>query len=235
MTSPHGIPRDRLEKIVADLARQTRTTLAIAQRHHVPHPVVLAIRDRYGPTAAALIASAEQLRRPAPVAAAEPDVVELVDDVEPPAEPDAPASRSDGLTFEERAECRTWAMGTGRQVGAAGKIAAALVQAWNEAGRPTLDGKAAPDPAGSGLLRAAGDALRDVRGVLPYAVEHLAQDVSGLVDAALKLVESVTTDQAERDMVDRAARSLRELGLSRGEGAETRDVARELVRSMGLV
>ena len=62
MITPYRtIPRSVRELILRDLARQTRTPKAIADRHHVPVEAVTALRDHCGPGPVELLAHARQL------------------------------------------------------------------------------------------------------------------------------------------------------------------------------
>ena len=151
------LTRETTQRIVHDLARATRTPKAIASRYDVPLATVEMLRDHYGPEIPKLIDAAEQLRRPVRTL---PKDAELVD-VEPepvvaavvePAEPGRP--KGDGLTSENRAAARAWAIADGRDVATRGKLPQAIVDAWVEAGRPDAtepdpldaDDPDAPDP-----------------------------------------------------------------------------------------
>ncbi|MFT3877161.1 MAG: histidine phosphatase family protein [Propioniciclava sp.] len=120
--SPVGdVPRDRVQRIVSDLAHARRTAAAIASRHGVTVQVVEALREQYGPDVGALCAAAEELAKP-----------------EPLAHPEEPAEVAehrgiDGLTVAERAACRAWCAEVGVAVSAKGALAAVTVKAWREA------------------------------------------------------------------------------------------------------
>ena len=118
------VPRSVQAMIVRDLARGYRTTDSIAQRHHVPPAVVVALRNEHGPRSDDLIRAAGELDRPAKAASK----VEA---------PKPPIGNTDGLTVAERATARAWARTTGRTASAAGPISRALVAEWDAAGRPT--------------------------------------------------------------------------------------------------
>lgn len=132
------LTRELTQRIVGELARATRTTGAIARRHDVPVETVERLLVQYGPEIPKLIEAAEQLRRPVPVLTDEvPDVTpEPVEAavVEPVNGKRRPVG--DGLTSDERAACRAWAIADGREVGKRGWIPIDLVEAWNTAGRP---------------------------------------------------------------------------------------------------
>ena len=135
------LSREKQALIVADLARGSRTAGPIARRHGVTEQVVLALRAAYGPDLGSLTTNAQMLRRPAPVTVAATPAVKAV--AEPVEVPPAPVSRGlDGLTRSERAECRAWALANGIVAGSGGRVAAAVVEAWEAAGRPILDGVA---------------------------------------------------------------------------------------------
>ena len=135
------LSREKQALIVADLARGSRTPGPIARRHGVTEQVVEALRTAYGPDLGTLAANAQLLRRPAPVKVVAAPAVQAV--AEPAPVPPAPVSRGlDGLTRSERAECRAWALANGIAAGSGGRVAAAVVEAWEAAGRPILDGVA---------------------------------------------------------------------------------------------
>lgn len=115
------VPRSVQAMIVRDLARGHRTTDSIAQRHHVPPAVVVALRNEHGPRPDDLIRAAGELDRPAKAASK----VEA---------PKPPIGNTDGLTVAERATARAWALTTGRTASAAGPISRALVAAVKGAG-----------------------------------------------------------------------------------------------------
>ena len=139
------MPRERIAAIVQDLARQTRTPAGIAAKNHVDVTVVRQIRDHYGPEPEKLIEAAADLRRPAGDKRSRPAPAPTpLPTPEAPVKPAKRVVQGDGLTSAERAECRAWCAATGREVGQAGRIPQAILDAWNEAGRPVLDGDIAP-------------------------------------------------------------------------------------------
>lgn len=131
MSPYRTIPRSVRELILRDLARQTRTPKAIADRHHVPVDAVTALRNDFGPGPVELLTAAEELARPLKPAAS-PTVATA-------ATPAAPTT----LDASERKECRAWALTTGRTTAGTGPLPHAIVSAWIEAGRPLVE---APKP-----------------------------------------------------------------------------------------
>ena len=136
------IPREKVARIVEDLARCTRTISAIAERHHVSTEIVFQLREQFGPGPLELAAAAQELRRPAlppkpaesapaPASPASPEqVAELVAEVCPPMP--APPRYYDHLTGPERRACRAWA---GLPV-SSHNVPRAALDAWTAAGRP---------------------------------------------------------------------------------------------------
>ena len=128
-----AIPREKVARIVEDLARCTRTISAIAERHHVSTEIVFQLREQFGPGPVELAAAAQELRRPAlPPKPAEPAA-----DPASPASPEQVAELvaevcKDGLTGPERRACRAWA---GLPVSSRNVPRAALAL-WTAAGRP---------------------------------------------------------------------------------------------------
>lgn len=137
------IPRSVRELILRDLARQTRTPKAIADRHHVPVEAVTALRDHYGPGPVELLAAAEQLARPAGSPAPVPA---------PPV-----------LSSQDRRTCRAWALLTGRS-SSRGPMARDVVTEWLRLGRPEAPDRPVVglDPSLTGLGLATPDTLTTI-------------------------------------------------------------------------
>ena len=141
------LSRELTARIVKDLARASRSVPVIASRYRVPESTVVALRDFYGPGIPQLIDAAEELRRVAKQVKGMPPVGPLAvsgtaEEAAPSPEPgheesEAKPRRSDGLTSAERVDCRSWCAATGREVGSFGMIARDVVDAWDDAGRPT--------------------------------------------------------------------------------------------------
>lgn len=148
------IPREKKAKIVDALARATRTPRVIADRYSVSVDTVLDLRDEYGPDIPQLIASAAELRRPVPVdghpKVDPPKPVEPAKSKSVESKPTPKKPVGDGLTQDERAACRVWAVADSQEIGSRGWIPADVVAAWNAAGRPeaaTYDpAEIAPEP-----------------------------------------------------------------------------------------
>ena len=155
-----ALPTHVVDDILSDLTRGYRTTREIAKRHKVSVAIVDELR-RNG--------------RPAPP-------------------PDATKAESgkwtDGLTAEERAECRAWCKANRVKVTASGRIARPIVAQWREAtsSNATTDAveeEAALDAPAAAL---AGDAVVDAeiqdgdapiprcRGAHPDSWHHYGQD-----------------------------------------------------------
>lgn len=258
------ITRELTARIVQDLARATRSVGAIASRHDVSREVVEEIANEYGPEIPALIAAAERLRRPErpqnPVTASDAapsDVSTEVEQQEPPA-PDAvtgPAEPqlaaddrrgADGLTRPERDELRAWASATGREVSAVGRIAAVLVQEWEQQGRPTVAadgivdvGIIGPEHEPAALLRTrvleATNALIDL---LPWATVHTRDLVEEYLQAVAEIIGRIESDRIEHDMVEAAAQVMFDLatrGLLQADVDKLRDAARVVLAAVEVV
>lgn len=190
------LSREKQALIVADLARGSRTAGPIARRHGVTEQVVLALRAAYGPDLGSLTTNAQLLRRPAPVTVAAKPVVHADSEAEPEHALSAPVSRGlDGLTRSERAECRAWALANGIAAGSGGRVAAAVVEAWEAAGRPILDGVApvlATSACADGHLHGEGGECADADSE-PTTVDPAECDDTGPADADEPVDEVVTT------------------------------------------
>lgn len=138
--------REVQARILDDLGRGHRSISAIAERHHVPAEAVFMLRDKYGPGLPGLTAAAKSLRRPPALALskhppAAPEVVaEVVAEVCPTRKPAKAFPKgggyTDGLTSNERAACKDWAVAQGwaRPIGPCSR---ALIARWDAAGRPS--------------------------------------------------------------------------------------------------
>lgn len=257
------ITREVTARIVQDLARATRTVSAIAGRYDVPVESVEKIRERYGPEIPQLIAAAEELRRPErpqnPVTASAVAPSDLSTEVQEPA-PDAVTGPepqlavddrrgADGLTRLERDELRAWASATGREVSAAGRIAAVLVQEWEQEGRPIVaadgvvdagivDLPVTEETAALMLREQFFEAMNALVDVLPWASVHLRDVVQGFILQVAAVTDTIESHRVEHDMVEAAAQTLFQLaqqGLLPADVAKLRDAARVVLAAVEVV
>ena len=246
------LSRELTARIVKDLARASRSVPAIASRYRVPESTVVALRDFYGPGIPQLIDAAEKLRRVSkPVEGAPPvgplAVSGTAEDVAPqpepepePEEPEAKPRRSDGLTSAERVDCRSWCAATGREVGSFGMIARDVVDAWDAAGRPlaltvdvddvidaeVVEGTEA-DTVFIEQLRSAADLLDDVGRLIPFAAEHLHDEVSDFLAEVARVSSRWQAAREAQHLVGRAQTALTRRGVEISE-QQVREVLAEL-------
>ena len=249
------LSRELTARIVKDLARASRSVPAIASRYRVPESTVVALRDFYGPGIPQLIDAAEKLRRVSkPVEGAPPvgplAVSGTAEDVAPqpepepePEEPEAKPRRSDGLTSAERIDCRSWCVATGREVGFFGRIARDVVDAWDAAGRPlaptvdvddvidaeVVEGTEA-DTVFIEQLRSAADLLDDVGRLIPFAAEHLHDEVSDFLAEVARVSSRWQAAREAQHLVGRAQTALARRGVEISE-----QMTREVLAEMELV
>ncbi len=132
------LPLSKQARIVEDLARGYRSAGALASQHAIPIGGIEQIRAKYGPDSERLHQSLEQLR------GLEHQSKRKT------AEAQQQADRTDGLTTDERADVRRWAVVEGIKVGTGGRVAAAVIAQWRAAGSPSVvpkEEEAAPQQA----------------------------------------------------------------------------------------
>ena len=246
------LSRELTARIVKDLARASRSVPAIASRYRVPESTVVALRDFYGPGIPQLIDAAEKLRRVSKPVEGTPPVGPLAvsgmaEDVAPQPEPEPEGEepevkprRGDGLTSAERVDCRSWCVATGREVGSFGMIARDVVDAWDAAGRPlaptvdvddVIDAEVVEGTEADNVfieqLRSAADLLDDVGRLIPFAAEHLHDEVSDFLAEVARVSSRWQAAREAQHLVGRAQTALTRRGVEISE-QQVREVLAEL-------